>query len=153
MVPSVLLTCFTRFRVIFVQFETKFWSCCNPALVFAWCLAYNHSVKGPQKPKPYCDNKLLRSHPSPLVFTVRSGTVWRQDLVILSPKASSESTYHEQARTRRSLVKSLGWTLSWGGCLLPSSKSCAVSQLGHTAMLWCQVGKGQVWNQGLRLPL
>ena len=37
--------------------------------------AYNHGLKGPQKPKPYCDNQLLRSPP---VFTVRSGTVWRQ---------------------------------------------------------------------------
>ena len=47
--------------------------------------AYNHGLKGPQKPKTYYDNNSLRSYLSPLVFTVRSGPVWRQDLAILSP--------------------------------------------------------------------
>ena len=37
--------------------------------------AYNHGLKGPQKPKTYCDNSRLRSYLSPPVFTVRSGPV------------------------------------------------------------------------------
>ena len=44
-------------------------------------------IERAQKPKTYCDNSSLRSYLSvnpPLVFTVRSGPVWRQDLAILS---------------------------------------------------------------------
>ena len=54
--------------------------------------AYNHGLKGPQKPKTYCDNTILRSYLSPSVFTVRSGPVWRQDLAILSPEGPRDNT-------------------------------------------------------------
>ena len=55
--------------------------------------AYNHGLKEPQKPKTYCDNKLLRSYLSPRVSAVRSGAMWRQDLAILSPEGSRDSTF------------------------------------------------------------
>ena len=54
--------------------------------------AYNHGLKGPQKPKAYCDNSPLRSYLSPSVFIVRSGPVWRQDLAILSPDEPRDNT-------------------------------------------------------------
>ena len=54
--------------------------------------AYNHGLKGLQKPKTYCDNSILRSYLSPSVFTVRSGPVWRQDLAILSPEGPRDNT-------------------------------------------------------------
>ena len=49
---------------------------CDPVLVLLAFRAYNHGLKGPQKPKTDCENELLRSYLSPPVFIVRSGTVW-----------------------------------------------------------------------------
>ena len=61
----------------------------------------NHGLKGPQKPKTYCDNGILRSYLSPSVFIVRSGSVWRQDLAILSwdspdPRQGPEDPFLEK---------------------------------------------------------
>ena len=54
--------------------------------------AYNHGLKGPQKPKTCCDTAVLRSYLSPLfLLSVRSGPVWRQDLAILSPRAHQQN--------------------------------------------------------------
>ena len=70
---------------------------CHVVVFFVWFQAYNHGLKGLQKPKTYCDNSSLRSYLSPLVFTplvftVRSGPVWRQDLAILSPEGPRDNT-------------------------------------------------------------
>ena len=51
--------------------------------------AYNHGVKGPQHPRTYCDNKLSAILSFTSIFTVRSGAMWQQDLVILSPESDS----------------------------------------------------------------
>ena len=44
---------------------------CDPVAVFLDLIAYNHSLKGPQKPKTYCKNSISRSYLSPSVFIVR----------------------------------------------------------------------------------
>ena len=66
-----------------------------------YCLisrAYNHGLKGPHKPKTYCDNGSLRSYLSPSVFIVRSGPVWRQDLAILSLEGPRDNTCQLRCR-------------------------------------------------------
>ena len=55
-------------------------------------------IERAQKPKTYCDNSSLRSYLSPLVFIVRSGPVWRQDLAILSPEGPRDNTCQLRAR-------------------------------------------------------
>ena len=49
-------------------------------------------LKGPRSPKHVATICFLRSYLSPLVFTVRSGPVWRQDLAILSPEGPRDNT-------------------------------------------------------------
>ena len=41
---------------------------CNLVIVLLAFKAYNDGLKKPQKPKTYCDNKLIRSYLSPLYF-------------------------------------------------------------------------------------
>ena len=65
---------------------------CDPVAVLLAFRAYNHGLKGLQKPKTYCDNSSLRSYLSPSVFTVRSGPVWRQDPAIPSPEGPLDNT-------------------------------------------------------------
>ena len=74
--------CFLRFCVFLLDFR-----------------AYNHGLKGPQKPKTCCDNKLLTILSFTSVFTVGSGIVWQQDLAILSPEGSRDSMF-QLRRTR-----------------------------------------------------
>ena len=54
---------------------------------------HNHGLKGPQKPKTCCGNKVFAILSFTSVFTVRSGAVWRQDLAILPPEGSRDSTF------------------------------------------------------------
>ena len=71
--------------------------------------AFNHGVKGPQKPKTYCDNSNLAILSFNLTFIVRSGPVWRQDLAILSPEAPRDSTCQlRRGRESRNSCFSLG---------------------------------------------
>ena len=55
--------------------------------------ACNHCLKGPQKPKTYCNNKPFAILSFTSVFVVRLGTGWRQDLAILSPEGSRDSAF------------------------------------------------------------
>ena len=77
---------------------------CDSVAVFACFQAYDHGLKGPQKPKTDCDNSSLRSYRSPLVFIVRSGPMWRQDLAILSPEGPRDNTCQLRFRLECSLV-------------------------------------------------
>ena len=43
-------------------------------------------LKGPQKPKTYCDDSSYAILSSTPILIVRSGPLWRQDLAILSPE-------------------------------------------------------------------
>ena len=74
--------------------------------------AINHGLKGPQKPKTYCDKSMLRSYLSPSVFTVRSGPVWRQDFAILSPEGPRDNTC--QLRFWKQMPKKI-WGNLFGG--------------------------------------
>ena len=55
--------------------------------------ASNHCLKGPQKPKAYCDKKRFAVLSFTSVSTVRSGALWQQDLAILSPGGFRDSTF------------------------------------------------------------
>ena len=87
--------------------------------------AYNHGLKGPQKPKTYCDNSSFAILSLTPILTVRLGPVWRQDLAILSPDGPRNSTC--QLRP---------WVLFWG---VPPSP-LAVLQAG------CLDRAGLVWS-------
>ena len=54
--------------------------------------AHNHGLKGPQKPKTYCDNNMFSLLSFTPILTVRLGPVWRQDLAILSPEGPRDDT-------------------------------------------------------------
>ena len=58
-----------------------------------FCLMSGHGLKGPQKRKTYCDNMLGAILSFTSVFIVRSGAICRQDLAILSPEGSRDSTF------------------------------------------------------------
>ena len=52
----------------------------------------SYGLRGPQKPKMYCDNGRFAILSFTPILTVGSGPVWRRDLAILSPEGPRDST-------------------------------------------------------------
>ena len=72
---------------------------CDPVAVLLDFRAYNLALKGPQKPKTYCDNSSFAILSFTPILIVRSGPVWRQDLAILSPEGPHDSSCQLRARS------------------------------------------------------
>ena len=76
--------------------------------------AYNHGLKGTQKPKTYCDNTSFAILSFTRSLIVRSGPVWRQDLAVLSPEGPRDSTCQLRSGSRKRRVEFKGGSLHDG---------------------------------------